>query len=164
MRFINLTLLVALMGSMYFREAAAFAPLAARSVAITERSGRMNSKPYRMICTPPSVLTPTTVLFGEMNPDADTDGLKNAPIIFASILLLAVWLFSIPPDFRRARFCSDQQIIDNPGSRCTTFSEWSSGIAQYYQNGGGLTFDFSVEKEGNVWVGGDNIEYGAPKK
>jgi hypothetical protein len=96
--------------------------------------------------------------------DTDVDGLRNAPVFFAAIVLLAVWLFSIPPDFRRARFCTEQQILDNPTSRCTTVSEWSNGIAQYYKEGGNVKFDFSVEKEGNVWVGGDSIDYSAPPK
>jgi hypothetical protein len=103
-------------------------------------------------------------LGGLLRDDTDVDGLKNAPVWFAAILLLAVWLFSIPPDFRRARFCTEQQILDNPTSRCTTISEWSSGIAQYYKDGGTFNFDFSVEKEGNVWVGGDSIDYSAPSK
>ena len=96
----------------------------------------------------------------EMNKDVDLDGLKNAPYILAFVFALSVWSFSIPPDFRRARFCSEQQVIDNPGSRCTTFEDWRDGIVAYYRNGGGVQFDFSVEKEGNVWVGGDKIDYG----
>lgn len=91
----------------------------------------------------------------------DVDGLQNAPFIFGAIVLLAIWLFSIPPDFRRARFCSEQQVLDNPTSRCTTVADWSRGIADYYNQGGRVAFDFSVETEGNIWVGGEQMEYGS---
>jgi hypothetical protein len=104
-------------------------------------------------------VTTTTTLWGEMSRDADVDGLKNAPFILLGAVVLGIWLFSVPSDYRRARLCSEQQVIDNPGSRCMTFETWSNGIVDYYKNGGGVNFDFTVEKEGNVWVGGESIDY-----
>ena len=48
------------------------------------------------------------------NSDVDVDGMQNAPYIFTFILLLCVWNFTIPTEFRRARICSEQQTIDYP--------------------------------------------------
>jgi len=60
-------------------------------------------------------------------------------------MILNVWFFTIPPEFRRARFCSEEQVAANPDSHCTTGKDWREGIGQYYANGGGIKFDFSVE-------------------
>lgn len=136
------------------------AATAASAGVVRVASDRKTTSSSRSSRSSSSVIT----VRAEMNSDTDVDGLKNAPYILAFVFALSVWSFSIPPDFRRARFCSEQQVIDNPGSRCTTFEDWRDGIVEYYKNGGGVQFDFSVEKEGNVWVGGDKIDYSVPVK
>jgi hypothetical protein len=80
--------------------------------------------------------------------DADPTGMKRGLVLFPLVLLVAVWLFSIPPEFRRARICTEQQVIDNPNSKCITAQNWVSGVKGYYQNGGGVEFDFTVDPEG----------------
>eukprot|EP00586_Coscinodiscus_wailesii_P020781 CAMPEP_0172515972 /NCGR_PEP_ID=MMETSP1066-20121228/272327_1 /TAXON_ID=671091 /ORGANISM="Coscinodiscus wailesii, Strain CCMP2513" /LENGTH=167 /DNA_ID=CAMNT_0013297259 /DNA_START=38 /DNA_END=541 /DNA_ORIENTATION=+ len=56
------------------------------------------------------------------------------------VLLTTVWLFSVPPEFRRAVICTQE---GEPN--CVTARDWSSGIAEYYRNGGGIQFDFSID-------------------
>lgn len=37
---------------------------------------------------------------------------------------------------------------------CVTFGEWTHGVQEYYQNGGGISFDFSVAQETkDLWAG-----------
>lgn len=73
--------------------------------------------------------------------------IERGPVLWFISLALCVWSFSIPVEFRRARFCSEQQVIDNPTSKCITFGNWAKNIASYYENGGGIQWDFSVEEE-----------------
>jgi hypothetical protein len=87
-----------------------------------------------------------------MNRDNDTDGLAVGVPLLAVVLMISVWFFTIPVELRRARLCTEQQVIDNPQSRCMTWDNWTSGVADYYKNGGGLQFDFSIEREGNQWI------------
>ena len=56
-------------------------------------------------------------------------------------------MFSIPVEFRRARLCSEEQVRLNPDSKCMTFEMWTKGVSEYYGNGGGINFDFSVDPD-----------------
>ena len=85
----------------------------------------------------------------------DVDGMTTAPYIFTFIFFLCVWNFTIPTEFRRARICSEQQVIDYPNSNCKTWSQYTTGIQDHYRNGGTLfKFDFSVDRENNIWITG----------
>jgi hypothetical protein len=85
----------------------------------------------------------------------DVDGMETAPYLFTFILLLCVWNFTIPTEFRRARLCSEQQVIDYPNSNCKTWSQYTNGIQEYYRNGGSwFQFDFSIDRENNIWITG----------
>jgi hypothetical protein len=75
----------------------------------------------------------------------DPTGLRNGLVILPIVLALCVWMFSIPTEFRRARLCSQEQVVLYPDSKCITFQDWTGGIANYYRNGGGVQFDFSIE-------------------
>lgn len=70
-------------------------------------------------------------------------GLKEGLAILSLSLIVSVWLFSIPTEFRRARFCSEQESAIY--EQCYTVDQWTSGIADYYKNGGRVQFDFSVD-------------------
>jgi hypothetical protein len=95
-----------------------------------------------------------------MNPDGeksknDVDGMQTAPYIMAFALFLCLWNFTIPVEFRRARICSEQQVLENPSSKCMTFGNYVSGIVQYYQDGGTFwKFDFSIDRDDNIWITG----------
>ena len=84
--------------------------------------------------------------------DNDPTGLKEGKYLLILVMLINIWAFSIPPEFRRAQFCSEEQVRDNPESNCITFDAWKDGIAEYYNNGGGVDFNFEVEG-GNKWIG-----------
>lgn len=102
----------------------------------------------------PTDTTTTTALqmSGGSNPDVDTDGTEAGKYLLFLVLLVNVWAFSIPVEFRRATFCTEEQVRLNPDSHCITFENWKSGIVDYYANGGGVNFDFTVEG-GNKWIG-----------
>ena len=77
----------------------------------------------------------------------DVDGFSDGLVIMGIVLALNVWIFSIPPEFRRAKVCPDlptTQSLINSG-QCITADAWKDGIAEYYKNGGGVHFDFSIE-------------------
>jgi hypothetical protein len=38
----------------------------------------------------------------------------------------------------------------NPESKCITAGDWASNVQEYYRNGGGIQFDFSIEEEPGV--------------
>ncbi|KAL7469120.1 hypothetical protein ACHAXS_009366 [Conticribra weissflogii] len=79
--------------------------------------------------------------------DNDPTGLKEGFVLFGVVLLLNIWLFSVPPEYRRARFCSEEDVASYPDSKCTTFKAWRTGIVDYYANGGGVKFDFSIDPD-----------------
>ena len=76
---------------------------------------------------------------------ANTDGTREGAYILGFVLVICVWLFSIPVEFRRARICTEEEYQSNPQKDCVTFDLWKSGIVEYYSNGGGVQFDFSIE-------------------
>ena len=95
-------------------------------------------------------LTQSSMIMRSKNEDrieSDPTGRKRGLILLPIVLLIAIWLFSIPPEFRRARICSEQQVIDNPGSKCITGENWVKGVQEYYRNGGGVEFDFSIDPD-----------------
>ena len=116
------------------------------------------SKSKRTYSAPHSIIAPhqksTTTLNMNFSPPGDNDptGLKEGKYLLILVMLINIWAFSIPPEFRRAQFCSEEQVRDNPESNCITFDAWKNGIAEYYNNGGGVNFNFEVEG-GNKWIG-----------
>ena len=80
----------------------------------------------------------------------NVDGTEEGKYILSFVFFLCVMGFSIPPEFRRARLCTEEQVAaSDPSSHCTTFNTWKSELAQYYKDGGGIKFDFSLEKNGD---------------
>lgn len=75
----------------------------------------------------------------------DTYGIGRGTVILALVMIANVWMFSIPTEFRRARICTDEDVRLHPEEHCTTFASWRTGVAEYYANGGGVKFDFSIE-------------------
>ena len=108
-----------------------------------------------MTTTPTST---TTSLFASSGNDNDNDttetkpknyyketGLYEGYYLLGIVMIVAIWLFSIPVEYRRANICSEEQTRSYPDSNCMTVQTWTSGIAQYYKNGGGIQFDFSID-------------------
>jgi hypothetical protein len=109
-----------------------------------------------------SILTkprPSTSLFSEPNKKKSTNeiiGIDRGLYLIAIVIFFNVWIFSIPPEFRRAKLCSEEQVIQYPDSGCITGAKWASGVKEYYANGGGISFDFSVDpKSQPKWMGGE---------
>ena len=74
---------------------------------------------------------------------------KRGGVIFAITLLLCVWSFSIPVELRRDHWCFTDKCSENRSrcNDCVTFSEWYGKVNEYYANGGGINFDFSIEEK-----------------
>jgi len=81
----------------------------------------------------------------DRNEAADTGGIGRGKILLLLVLIVNVWMFSIPVEFRRARLCSVEDTKLYPDKHCTTMDAWRTGVADYYANGGGIKFDFSIE-------------------
>mmetsp|Transcript_17376 Transcript_17376/g.35700 ORF Transcript_17376/g.35700 Transcript_17376/m.35700 type:complete len:161 (-) Transcript_17376:236-718(-) len=71
-------------------------------------------------------------------------GIDRGLYLWAIVIAINIWFFSIPVEFRRTRICSEADTRDFP-TRCMTSQQFTSGIAEYYRNGGGIKFDFSIE-------------------
>jgi len=89
----------------------------------------------------------TTAL--QMSGGSNVDGSKEGRVLLIISCLAVVWGFSIPPEFRRARICTEEQVAAAAKeAHCTTFDNWKSELSQYYKDGGGVKFNFSVEGRG----------------
>lgn len=127
--------------------------VASRTVVSNQQPWKfISSKTTQQTFVPSDKTTTALQMSGGTNPDVDTDGTDAGKYLLGLVLLVNVWAFSIPVEFRRARFCTEEQVRLNTDSHCITFDNWKSGIIDYYANGGGAQFDFSVE-EGNKWIG-----------
>jgi hypothetical protein len=77
------------------------------------------------------------------------DGTGRGAILLGVVLAACVWIFSIPPEFRRAYLCGTERCVQDRQAYlcndCMTPEEWRTGIMEYYKNGGGVKFDFSVD-------------------
>ena len=73
------------------------------------------------------------------------DGSKEGTYFFAAVLVANIWVFTLPTEFRRAHLYPEgnAQIYSDP--KGMTAKDWAAGVAQYYANGGGIKFDFSIE-------------------
>ena len=69
-------------------------------------------------------------------------GLEGQTLLLLGFLLSA-WLFTIPPEFRRKNLCGEEDTIRRPDV-CITPGQFASNVAEYYRNGGGIQWDFSV--------------------
>lgn len=61
-------------------------------------------------------------------------GLGRGTVLLAVVLLVNVWFFSIPPEFRRTRICEEMDALAYP-DKCMTTTQFTEGIANYYKNG-----------------------------
>lgn len=70
-------------------------------------------------------------------------------ILLGFALAVCIWAFSIPPELRREHFCFTDKCVENRSYcyDCVTFGEWYGQVKEYYANGGGVHFDFSIEKK-----------------
>jgi hypothetical protein len=77
------------------------------------------------------------------------DGTGRGLILWGIVLFFSAWMFTIPTEFRRAHFCVVEQCVQDRARcyDCVTVSEWSEGVADYYRNGGGIEWDFTVGED-----------------
>ena len=89
-----------------------------------------------------------TMLHAERKKDTVSyDGSDRGRYILVLVLFICIWQFSIPPTFRRAKFCptacaKERTLCRKP---CVTIEEWTSDVVQYYKNGGGIQWDFTID-------------------
>ena len=106
------------------------------------------------IPTPITPITPVSLLPHSLqsstglssSPDDDINGTERGIPIFVLAIALCIWSFSIPVEYRRAHFCFTERCAANPSrcENCVTWAQWSHGVVEYYQTGGGVQFDLSV--------------------
>lgn len=82
-------------------------------------------------------------------PGVYEDSEKRGAFLLVLALLLCAWSFSIPVELRRDHWCFTSQCASNRSScyDCITFGEWYQKVRDYYVNGGGIQFDFSIEEK-----------------
>jgi hypothetical protein len=99
---------------------------------------------------PPTTTGSLKVKHGEMMQPlkAQVDGTGRGLVIQGIVLALCIWIFSIPPEFRRAHICPDSCLENREMCYdCVSAEEWRTGISEYYKNGGGIQFNFEVAQE-----------------
>lgn len=118
--------------------------------ALGRRAATATSAPhFSRLTAKTKSTTATTSLF-----NARYDGTAGrGKVLFGFVMFLCVWLFSIPPEFRRAYFCSPA-CEENPMycNDCVTPKEWISGIVEYYQDGGKNVKSRSAASANNMVV------------
>jgi hypothetical protein len=85
------------------------------------------------------------------------DGRSVGFVLLGMSLLLSAWLFTIPPSFRRAYLCPSDYFANANGgiaqqqqeqqADCVPWGVWWSDVFEYYRNGGGVQWDFSVDPQ-----------------
>jgi hypothetical protein len=76
------------------------------------------------------------------------DGTGRGLIFQAFVLGICIWLFTVPPEFRRTYFCPADIYCQEEGScqrECVTYDQWFQNVGDYYKNGGGIQWDFSID-------------------
>jgi hypothetical protein len=96
--------------------------------------------------------SPRSMVLGyskDKRPDVYKDSERRGVFLLSFVLLLCAWSFSIPVELRRDHWCFTSQCASNRSAcyDCITFEEWYGKVREYYSNGGGIHFDFSVEKK-----------------
>ena len=115
------------------------------SVPSAYTMGRANSA---ILSTQSTVTSSTSLSMSKEDEPYDTgyvDGSTTGAFLMAFVLLINIWIFSIPTEFRRARICKEEDVVLYPNKNCITADEWFKGVESYYKNGGGIQFDFSIE-------------------
>jgi hypothetical protein len=81
------------------------------------------------------------------------DGTDRGIILQVIVVLAALWFFTVPPEFRRTKICPptsnpDEFVATTTGLRprdCITSEEFQQNVQDYYRNGGGIQWDFSID-------------------
>ena len=66
-------------------------------------------------------------------------GEETGYYMLAVALGVSLWFFTIPPEFRRANVCSAEY------EGCISPEQWVQDVGDYYRNGGGIQWDFSID-------------------
>jgi hypothetical protein len=82
-----------------------------------------------------------------------TDGTDRGIIVQVIVVLAALWFFTVPPEFRRTKICPptaspDEFVATTQGLRprdCITSKEFQQRVQEYYEKGGGIQWDFSID-------------------
>ena len=61
-------------------------------------------------------------------------GIDRGVYLWAIVIAINIWFFSIPVEFRRTRICNEADSRDYP-TKCMTSKQFTTGISEYYKNG-----------------------------
>ena len=74
---------------------------------------------------------------------------RRGAVVLGTVVALCIWLFSVPPDIRRANICGLSG--DSIFSDCVPLPTLANRVAEHYQSCGGegtpacVQFDFSID-------------------
>ena len=153
MKFLSSTIITALLTANLFKYAIGFTFYdkllsCSDSPRLLSSTTARRPLPRRPVAPFDGVAGSNTAIHAKENKDTVSyDGADRGKYIFAVVLFICIWQFSIPPTFRRAKFCPPACARERTLCRnqCVTFQEWSNDIVEYYKNGGGVQWDFSID-------------------
>lgn len=61
-------------------------------------------------------------------------GIDRGLYLFAIVMAINVWFFSVPVEFRRTRICNEEDSAAYP-TKCMTGKQFRTGVSDYYKNG-----------------------------
>lgn len=101
----------------------------------------------------PGLRTPHLTMLEQMDPEVrqrieqmQARNQQNGVIVLGGVLAICVWLFSVPPDIRRANICSDERSSD-----CVELPVLARRVARHYETCGReaspacFALDFSID-------------------
>jgi len=69
---------------------------------------------------------------------------RGTYLLLIPAIIINLWFFTIPTEFRRSRLCSAEETANFP-TKCMTTEQFKTRISDYYKNGGDIQWDFSIE-------------------
>ena len=131
----------------------AFTPSPKLSVRVKTLKGRQSNGQFWGYGRESSTRNPRVVCQQSVDPN-EIIGIRRGYPILAFFVILSAWFFTIPPEFRRAQFCASDVCLQNRCNDCMSVEEWTTGIKNYYQNGGGIKWDFSIDPNSKMKLSG----------
>jgi hypothetical protein len=123
-----------------------------KTVVVSRRNNNNNNHHHSNAVSqaPPSLNRSFTQLFERKKGEykGTNDGTGRGLIFQAFVLGICIWLFTVPPEFRRTYFCPADIYCQEEGScqrECVTYDQFFQNVGDYYKNGGGIQWDFSID-------------------
>ena len=109
--------------------------------------GATKSRKKVVSSMPISTMDRSTQLWKTQSDLDELQGTNIGKVILFFVMLFVIWGFTIPVEIRRSSICTDDRCLSDRSKcyNCKTLGELSQEVKEYYANGGGIKFDFSVD-------------------